>query len=58
MPQSMQLGDAKAAEIKAVSIGKTFGAFHALKNLSLDIGRGEFLDPSWTIRFRQDDFSR
>lgn len=43
MPQSMQLGDAKAAEIKAVSIGKTFGAFHALKDLSLDIGRGEFL---------------
>ncbi|MRG57518.1 ATP-binding cassette domain-containing protein [Phyllobacterium sp. SYP-B3895] len=43
MPQSMQLGDSKAAEIKAVSIGKTFGAFHALKNLSLDIGRGEFL---------------
>ncbi|WP_271898564.1 ABC transporter ATP-binding protein [Candidatus Phyllobacterium onerii] len=43
MPQSMQPGDAKAAEIKAVSIGKTFGAFHALKNLSLDIGRGEFL---------------
>jgi putative spermidine/putrescine transport system ATP-binding protein len=43
MPQSMQPGDAKAAEIRAVSIGKTFGAFHALKNLSLDIGRGEFL---------------
>lgn len=39
----MQLGDLKAAEIKAVSIGKTFGAFHALKDLSLDIGRGEFL---------------
>ena len=43
MPQRMQLGDAKAAEIKAVSIGKTFGAFRALKDLSLDIGRGEFL---------------
>ncbi|MBZ9654699.1 ABC transporter ATP-binding protein [Phyllobacterium lublinensis] len=43
MPQSMHLGDSKAAEINAVSIGKTFGAFHALKNLSLDIGRGEFL---------------
>ncbi|MGH6860481.1 MAG: ABC transporter ATP-binding protein [Phyllobacterium sp.] len=42
-PQSAEPGDAKAAEIKAVSIGKTFGAFHALKNLSLDIGRGEFL---------------
>ncbi|MDQ0995713.1 putative spermidine/putrescine transport system ATP-binding protein [Phyllobacterium ifriqiyense] len=43
MPQSMQPGDAKAAEIKAISIGKTFGAFHALKDLSLDIKRGEFL---------------
>jgi len=43
MPQSTTLGDAKAAEIKAVSIGKAFGAFHALKNLSLDISRGEFL---------------
>ncbi|WP_371929575.1 ABC transporter ATP-binding protein [Phyllobacterium sp. 21LDTY02-6] len=43
MPQSMHLSDANAAEIKAVSIGKTFGAFHALKDLTLDIGRGEFL---------------
>lgn len=43
MPQGMQLGDTKAAEIKAISIGKTFGAFHALKDLSLDIRRGEFL---------------
>ena len=33
----------RAAELKAVGIGKSFGAFHALKNLSLDIGRGEFL---------------
>ena len=36
-------GRAKAAEIKAYRIGKTFGSFHALKDLSLDIGRGEFL---------------
>lgn len=33
----------KAAEIKAIGIGKSFGAFQALKNISLDIGRGEFL---------------
>jgi len=33
----------RAAEIKAVGIGKSFGSFQALKNLSLDIGRGEFL---------------
>ena len=43
MPQSRTLGDAKAAEIKAVSIGKTFGAFHALKDVSLGIAPGEFL---------------
>jgi putative spermidine/putrescine transport system ATP-binding protein len=33
----------RAAEIKAVGIGKSFGSFQALKNLTLDIGRGEFL---------------
>ena len=33
----------RAAEIKAIGIGKTFGAFRALNDLSLDIGRGEFL---------------
>lgn len=33
----------QAAELKAVGIGKSFGAFHALKDISLDIGRGEFL---------------
>lgn len=33
----------RAAEIKATGIGKTFGSFHALKNVSVDIGRGEFL---------------
>ena len=32
-----------AAEIKASGIGMSFGSFHALKNLTLDIGRGEFL---------------
>ena len=33
----------RAAEIKAIGIGKSFGSFRALDNLSLDIGRGEFL---------------
>ncbi len=33
----------RAAEIRAVGIGKSFGSFQALKDLSLDIGRGEFL---------------
>ena len=33
----------KAAEIGAEGIGKTFGSFAALKNVSLTIGRGEFL---------------
>src|ERR1700753_1585527 len=32
-----------AAEIRAEAIGKNFGTFRALKDLSLDIGRGEFL---------------
>nr|MDQ2705192.1 ABC transporter ATP-binding protein [Pseudomonadota bacterium] len=33
----------RAAEIKAIGIGKRFGQFRALNDLSLDIGRGEFL---------------
>jgi putative spermidine/putrescine transport system ATP-binding protein len=33
----------KAAEIKASGIGKTFGSFQALSNVSIDIARGEFL---------------
>ncbi|MDQ0471658.1 ABC transporter ATP-binding protein [Labrys wisconsinensis] len=32
-----------AVEIRAEGIGKTFGTFRALKDLSLTIGRGEFL---------------
>lgn len=37
------LQNARAAEISALGISKTFGNFRALSNLSLDIGRGEFL---------------
>ncbi|KXF77021.1 spermidine/putrescine ABC transporter [Paramesorhizobium deserti] len=37
------MDEARAAEITAEGIGKTFGAFRALKDLSLDIRRGEFL---------------
>ncbi|MBN9216634.1 MAG: ABC transporter ATP-binding protein [Mesorhizobium sp.] len=33
----------RAAEIKAIGIGKSFGSFRALDKLTLDIGRGEFL---------------
>ncbi len=33
----------RAAEIKAIDIGKSFGVLWALKHLTLDIGRGEFL---------------
>ncbi len=33
----------RAAEIKAIGIGKSFGPFRALHDLTLDIGRGEFL---------------
>jgi putative spermidine/putrescine transport system ATP-binding protein len=33
----------RAAEIKAIGIGKSFGQFRALNDLTLDIGRGEFL---------------
>ncbi len=35
--------NARAAEIKAIGIGKSFGHFRALNDLTLDIGRGEFL---------------
>ncbi|MBL8580882.1 MAG: ABC transporter ATP-binding protein, partial [Rhizobiaceae bacterium] len=37
------LQNARAAEIRANGIGKTFGTFKALKDVSIDIGRGEFL---------------
>ncbi|MDQ0395018.1 ABC transporter ATP-binding protein [Labrys monachus] len=49
MAQSAQAAGRKtaagnmAAEIRAEGIGKSFGTFRALKDLSLDIGRGEFL---------------
>ncbi|RVJ31706.1 ABC transporter ATP-binding protein [Sinorhizobium medicae] len=33
----------RASEIKVAGIGKSYGAFCALKDVSLDIGRGEFL---------------
>jgi len=33
----------RAADIQVQGVGKTFGGFRALKNVSLDIGRGEFL---------------
>jgi putative spermidine/putrescine transport system ATP-binding protein len=33
----------QAVGLHAIGIGKSFGAFEALKNLSLDIARGEFL---------------
>ncbi|MBX3583413.1 MAG: ABC transporter ATP-binding protein [Rhizobiaceae bacterium] len=33
----------RAAEIKAIGIGRNFGTFRALHDLTLDIGRGEFL---------------
>jgi putative spermidine/putrescine transport system ATP-binding protein len=33
----------RAAEINAIGIGKSFGPFRALTDLSLDIGRGDFL---------------
>ena len=29
--------------LQAIGIGKSFGAFQALKDVSLDVGRGEFL---------------
>ncbi len=45
--QDMATGSAvvehAAAEIRAEGIGKTFGSFRALRDLSLNIGRGEFL---------------
>src|SRR5580704_6708132 len=33
----------RAVSLQAVGVGKSFGTFQALKNVSLDIGRGEFL---------------
>jgi putative spermidine/putrescine transport system ATP-binding protein len=36
-------GTGHAAAISAIGIGKSFGSFAALKNLSLDIQSGEFL---------------
>jgi putative spermidine/putrescine transport system ATP-binding protein len=33
----------RAAELTAQGIGKTYGDFHALSDISLNIGRGEFL---------------
>ena len=33
----------RAVDIEAVGIGKSFGAFRALKDVSLHVGRGEFL---------------
>jgi len=33
----------RAVDVQAVGIGKSFGAFEALKDVSLDVGRGEFL---------------
>ena len=36
-------GEARAAEIGADAIGKRFGSFEALKDVSLTVGRGEFL---------------
>jgi putative spermidine/putrescine transport system ATP-binding protein len=33
----------RAVDIEAVGIGKSFGAFQALKDVSLHVGRGEFL---------------
>jgi putative spermidine/putrescine transport system ATP-binding protein len=33
----------QAVGLHAIDIGKSFGAFEALKNLSLDVARGEFL---------------
>ena len=38
-----RVAKAKAAEIGAERIGKSFGAFEALTDVSLTIGRGEFL---------------
>ena len=33
----------RAVSLQAIGIGKSFGSFRALDDLSLDIGRGEFL---------------
>ena len=33
----------RAVSLQAVGVGKSFGAFQALKDVTLDVGRGEFL---------------
>ena len=33
----------RAVGLQAIGVGKSFGAFRALKDVSLDVGRGEFL---------------
>ena len=33
----------RAVGLQAIGVGKSFGTFQALKNVSLDVGRGEFL---------------
>src|SRR5882757_5135567 len=43
MAQPVEAARGRAAEINAVGIGKTFGTFRALKDVSLDIRSGEFL---------------
>ena len=35
--------DTRAVGLNAIGIGKSYGAFRALKDVSLDVGRGEFL---------------
>ncbi len=33
----------RAVSLQAIGVGKSFGSFQALKNVTLDVGRGEFL---------------
>src|SRR5580658_3693666 len=33
----------RAVSLQAIGVGKSFGAFQALKDVTLDVGRGEFL---------------
>ena len=35
--------DTRAVGLNAIGISKSYGTFRALKNISLDVGRGEFL---------------
>ena len=35
--------DTQAVGLNAIGIGKSYGTFRALKDISLDVGRGEFL---------------